>query len=178
MDREISALGLELDTPVRGDGSCLFRAIARCVFGEDAQWHVVKQQLYVHLGNNISTYQDYFAVSGEEEFGIKYSSPDLALDERVSEYVSLMLKSPGKMGGQLEVTLASEVFNSCFIIFSSSSGITKYPDHDVIPPGTFFLHHDRVHYSVLLPIANTLIRFPASLFSLRKVQCEWIHASL
>ena len=94
MQNCLSTLGLKLDDePVLGDGSCLFRALARSFLAaRDEGWMNMKIVICQFLNDNAVAYAPYIG-DGEEEFGYEVDSSDRDVISIMRRYTQSLLSS-------------------------------------------------------------------------------------
>ena len=132
---------------VKGYGSCLFRAVARQIYGDQEQY----QKVRFEIAEWVITHKKYFSVFGTD------------IDERISE--QLMNRS---WGGDLELEAMSEHYNvGIFVWELSQSGLLVAPfDNTTLAASKglqilYLVRHVGVHYNVVvgknreLPVIRT-----------------------
>ena len=82
---------------MEGDGNCLYRCIARFIYGTEDLHLRVRDEIYQEALNRINHYPD---ITIETELGPMH----------LHDYIH-HINNPGFSGGELEISIASDIYN-------------------------------------------------------------------
>jgi hypothetical protein len=120
---------------MKGDGSCLFRAVAHQVFGDAERHAEVRKMCCDHMEQDGDYFRDYIGAD-------------------LDDYVKHM-RSPSVWGGHLEIFVLREVFNCNIEVYDSGSMLAPKPlglflsEHASIPTMRLSFHGGN-HYNSLV----------------------------
>jgi hypothetical protein len=109
------------------DGSCLFRAIAECVYHTQTKHKLVRREICDFLTKHKSSFKSY-------------------IEEKFEQYVANM-KKPQVWGGQIEVECASRLYKSAIIVYSAKGIEAEH--HPEFPDKIFLSYVNGNHYDIL-----------------------------
>ncbi|XP_063393605.1 uncharacterized protein LOC134678827 [Cydia fagiglandana] len=125
---------------IRGDGNCLFRSIAYCVYHNQERHREVRMKVIDTVVKNWHRYKDF--IIGDRSYGCGIQSAD--------DYYRLMARD-GEYAGHVELHSASEIYRDyTFKVHRNGCGRTIDYGHGPVERHLLFSgYFDAGHYSVL-----------------------------
>src|SRR3989338_3793305 len=138
--------------PIKGDGNCLFRAVALQVYGSPEPHGLLRQRCMDFIENSRATYEPFTGPDFEGYVAVKRRDG---------------METPLAWGGHMEVQALSEMFSTRFEIYDAETGKTVNIDHesysDAEVPVRLSYHHGN-HYNALVSRDSGLRRGPVAAF--------------
>ncbi|XP_073960778.1 uncharacterized protein [Choristoneura fumiferana] len=127
--------------PIRGDGNCMFRSVAYCIFGNQERHREIRSKVVERVCQEWQRYKDF--IIGDRSYGFNVQT--------ASDYRALMSRD-GEYAGHVELHCVSEIYiDYTFKVHRNGSSRTIDYGRGATEKHLLFSGYcDAGHYSVLV----------------------------